>query len=164
MLDWQEPHPSVMLPPATPSDPIQLVCRDGTRGAQGCSQRRPWEGGAGTDGKWGRFCFSGAKKNRPHFPERSPDPKRPGSPGQAAADGGNTPSEKTGVTYRHLPESRYLRRCRMTSKKKTAAAAATLSEPTLPARGMARTLSQVLRTRGRRPRPSEPRTMPTGPG
>src|SRR4030042_2680617 len=40
MLDWQEPHPSFMLPPATPSDPIQLVCRDGTRGGRGESPER----------------------------------------------------------------------------------------------------------------------------
>jgi len=51
---------------------------------------------------------------------------------------------------------------RATSKRKTAAAAATLRELTLPRRGTERTLSHFLRIRGRRPFPSEPKTRPTG--
>ena len=34
--------------------------------------------------------------------ERSPEPKRPGSPGQAAADGGRTPSLKFLLTRKEM--------------------------------------------------------------
>jgi len=37
--------------------------------------------------------------------ERSPDPKRPGSLGQAAADGGNTPSVGSGLVINPLIET-----------------------------------------------------------